>query len=441
MKKIVLLALTALMAFGGVQVFAQGKYGADSAECIKYLSYYSEYYKQKSYDQALPNWRMAYKLCPPTARQSVLIDGTTLMRLQINKNRNNSLVKEGLIDTLMTLHNLRAQYYPKYAVTALNNKGQDMINYLQDEPEALYAGCKEIIEANGTATKPQIFLFMVNSSVTLYKDAKIDAEEVINNYEKAMSLIAEASATADENTKTSLAKAKTDIDNIFSASKVADCDKLIEIYQPRFDADPENLELVSKIVTMMSSTEGCMDNDLFIAAIAKMSKLDPSYKTSYLLYKLYSSRNDYAAAVSALEEAIAFDESDVATDAQYCYELAAYTLKNGKYSKAVDSALKAIKLDESVAGKCYMICGQAWGAVPTGGDYIQKRAPYWVAVDYLNKAKAADDSLSEECNRLIASFSKYYPETGEAFMYGVQKGQSYTISAGGMTATTTVRLQ
>lgn len=442
MKKIVLLALTALMAFSGVKVFAQGKYGADSAECIKYLSYYKEYYKQKNYEQSLPNWRNAYRLCPATANQTMLIDGTTLMRQQINKNRNNSLIKESLIDTLMTLHDLRAQYYPKYAVSALNNKGLDMINYMQDEPAALHKGCKDIIAANGTETKPQIFLFAVNSAVALYKEGSIDAEEVINDYEEAMEYIAKIEATTTDATAlASLAKSKGDIENIFIASKVASCDNLIELFTPRFAADPDNLDLVSKIVNMMSSTEDCMDNDLFLSAIAKKSELDPSYKTSYLLYKLYSSRNDYAAATAALEAAIAFDESDAAQDAQYLYELGAYSLKNGKYSKAVDASLKAIKLDESLAGKCYMICGTAWGSVPTGGDYIQKRAPYWVAVDYLNKAKAADESLTDECNRLIASYAKYYPETGEAFMYGVQKGQSYTISAGGMTATTTVRVQ
>ena len=42
MKKITLL-LFALLAASSVQtVSAQGKYGADSAECIKYLSYYQE---------------------------------------------------------------------------------------------------------------------------------------------------------------------------------------------------------------------------------------------------------------------------------------------------------------------------------------------------------------------------------------------------------------
>ena len=73
MKKIIVLFAVAAMAMmSGSKVSAQGKYGPDSAECIKYLSYYTEYYKQKNYDNALPNWRKAYHYCPPSSRYSLL---------------------------------------------------------------------------------------------------------------------------------------------------------------------------------------------------------------------------------------------------------------------------------------------------------------------------------------------------------------------------------
>ena len=71
MKKTIFAILTIALLLPGAKMSAQGKYGADSAECIKYLSYYSEYYKQKNYDEALPNWRKAYNLCPPTASQNL----------------------------------------------------------------------------------------------------------------------------------------------------------------------------------------------------------------------------------------------------------------------------------------------------------------------------------------------------------------------------------
>ena len=62
-------------------------------------------------------------------------------------------------------------------------------------------------------------------------------------------------------------------------------------------------------------------------------------------------------------------------------------------------------------------------------------------MDYLQKAKAADESLAADCNKLIGQYSAYYPQKAEAFMYDVVDGQSYTVSCGGMSATTVVRTQ
>ena len=79
MKKLTFILFAVMAAFLGQNASAQGKYGADSAECIKYLSYYQEYYKQKNYDSALPNWRKAYAICPATASQNLFVHGSTLI--------------------------------------------------------------------------------------------------------------------------------------------------------------------------------------------------------------------------------------------------------------------------------------------------------------------------------------------------------------------------
>ena len=69
MKKIAIILMTLVLA---VPTFAQGRFGKDSAECTKYLSYYQELYKQKNYEEAAPFWRKAFSLCPPTASQNML---------------------------------------------------------------------------------------------------------------------------------------------------------------------------------------------------------------------------------------------------------------------------------------------------------------------------------------------------------------------------------
>ena len=438
MKKLLLVLFTAAAIFSSNTVFAQGKYGADSAECIKYLSYYKEYYKQKNYNEAIPNWRKAYKLCPPTANQTMLIDGTSLIRNLINKNRKNTVYVQGLVDTLMTLHDTRAQYYPKYRTTALNNKALDMINYVKNDPQKLYDGCKSIIAANGLKVKPQVFLFELNSAVELYQAGQLDAEQVINDYNDA---IASLDKIEEKGKSESLTDIRTSVESVFIGSRVASCENLLALFTPRYEANPNDLTLAKNIVRMMASTEDCTDNDLYLAAVNTMHTNEPSYASAYALYRLYVGRDDFANAQKYINEAIAYEESDAAQDAQYYYEFAVFSYKAGKSAAAYESALKAVELDETLAGKAYMLCGTIWGTLSCGGNEIEKRAHFWVAVDYLKKAIAADETLSENANANIRQYSAYYPQTAEAFMYDLTDGQPYTVSCNGMRASTTVRTQ
>ena len=51
-----------------------------------------------------------------------------------------------LVDTLLMLSELRAQYYPKYAVKSLDNKAIDVVNYLGSDYEAQYKYLTEILD-------------------------------------------------------------------------------------------------------------------------------------------------------------------------------------------------------------------------------------------------------------------------------------------------------
>ena len=441
MKKVILMFAVAAMALmSGSKVSAQGKYGPDSTECIKYLSYYTEYYKQKNYDSALPNWRKAYHYCPPSARYSMLSDGATLLRNLIQKNKNNPVYKAQLVDSLMTIYDQRVEYFPKYAISSLNNKALDMSNYMKDEPVKLLEGLTEIIEKTKEQTRTNVFVFQLNTAIDLYKIGMVDPETVIGIYDKGMMYLGQAKPKNDKEAE-SIAKTITDFENLFIQSQVASCDNLITLFTPRLEADPQNLDLAKNIVKMMSVAEECTDNDLYLNAVNTMYAMEPSVQSAYYLYRLYSGRNDFDNAVKYLEEAIASEDTDAAADGNYYYELAVYCVKCRNTSKAYAYAQKALELNPEVAGKAYMVMGTIWGSTVCSGNEIERRAPYWVAVDFMQKAKNADATLAEDANNYIRQYSAYFPQTAEAFMYDVIDGQSYTVSCGGMRATTTVRTQ
>ncbi len=439
MKKLILAFLAAAMILAGVNASAQGKYGKDSAECIKYLSYYKDYFKQKSYDDALPNWRKAFRLCPPTASQNMLLDGSTLIRNLIRSEKD-AATRKGLIDTLLSLHDIRAQYYPTYAVTALNNKGLDASNLLKDDPEKLYSVFQEVIAANKEQTRPSLLLLNMDATIKRFNEGKLTTDDVLKTYENSLALLEKAPVKTDADAE-QRDNARSDLEGLFITSKVASCQDLLALFTPRFEANPNDMDLVNNIVKMLAIAEDCTDNDLFLKAVTAMYNNNPSASAAYYLYRLNNSRNNTAAAVKYLEEAIESPETDAATDAGYLFELATVSLKNGNNGKAVDAATRAADLDSSYLGKSYYLIGTIWGSTKCGGGYIGSRAPYWVAVDYLHKAKSADPSLTEDCNRLIGQYSAYFPQKAEAFMYDVTDGQSYTVACGGMRATTTVRTQ
>lgn len=442
MKRTGFIIAMIVMALSSTSVFAQGKYGADSANCIKYLSFYKDYFKQKSYNEALPNWREAFKRCPPTANQTMLVDGTTLMRKLISQNSKNPVYREKLVDSLMMIHDIRIANYPKYAVTARNNKGLDLANYVQNDPERLYKEYGEIIAGNKTKTKPTILLFYFDSAVELYKNGSLDEDEIIGVYEGCMELLSKMDPK-DAADKEMVDDMKVKIEELFASNNIADCDKLIELYTPKFEADPQNIELAEKIVRFMSAADGCTDNALFISAATSIHKSNPTHASAYTLYKLNASTGKSAEAVKYLQEAIDREDSDAAQDAEYYYELAVYNFKCGNNLAAEQAAKKVIPLatTSEIKGKTYMLIGTIWGGVRCDGNDIVKRAPYWVAVDYFERAKVADPELAAEANKRINEYKKYYPLTADAFMFGVNDGETYQVSCGGFKANTTVRTQ
>ena len=340
----------------------------------------------------------------------------------------------------MKIYDERIQYWPKYVTSSLNNKALDMYNFIKDDPQTLYDGLTSALNQLGKNARPNLFLFQISTAVDLYKDGKLDPESVINAYETAVESIA-AMTPKNDVEKRSNEKVVSDIESLFITSQVASCDNLIALFTPRFEADPQNVDLAKNIVKMMGITEGCTDNDLFLNAVTVMHNTEPSHVSAYNLYKLYAGRADVENAVKYMTEAIENAESDAVTDGGYQYELAAFCYKNGQNAKAYAAAQAAAELDPSFAGKAYMLIGTIWGSTPCSGNDIEQRAKYWVAVDYMNKAKAADETLADAANDMIRQYAAYYPQTAEAFMYDVTDGQSYTVSCGGMRAVTTVRTQ
>lgn len=433
MKKITILLFAALFTF---QAFAQGKFGADSAECIKYLSYYSEYVKQNNLAEAAPFWRQAMTLCPPTANQNLLINGTKILRREIAANASNATRRQELIDSLMMLHDVRAEFYPKYAVSSKNNKAIDIINYFKNDKQKSYSMLKDIISEIKNSCSPSVFVNFMQLTVDLYKSGAIDADAVMNNY-------SEMAEYMEKSTSKDIASAKLTVETILADSGVASCDNLIALFTPRYETVKGDKAALTSMVKLLTKSE-CTSDQLYLKAVESLYAADPSKESAYFLYKLYAAREENTKAAQALNEAIGFlnpeNADDVRMYADYNFELASFYFKKlGNGAKAVEIAKKVPDYALDMAGKTFLLIGTIWGSQKCHGNEVEVRAPYWVAVDYMQKAKAADASLASEADNLSAQYRKYFPQQADAFMYDVIDGSRYTVDCNGMRETTIVR--
>ena len=439
MKKIAIIIFAIVLSF---PAFSQGKYGKDSVECTKYLSFYSELYKQRNYDEAAPHWRKAISLCPPTASQNMLLHGQNLLRQDIRRNAKNPARRQELIDSLIMLHDLRAEYYPNNRVRSMDNKAIDIINYnyCGDDPLKQYQLLTEIINTINVDCSPVVFINQMKGGVALYQNGALSAEDLMNCFENNICFIEDMIAMDPE--KEEFRTVKQDIETIFAESGVATCENLIDLYTPRFEANPTDANLLVTMVKMLTRAD-CVDTDLFLKSAVALHEINPSSNSAYGLYRLYSSRNENAVAAQFLESALSLlDPNDTKTAADYNLELATFYFKNlSRSATAVATAKKAIEYDQSIAGKAYLLIGTIWASQDCQGSEVDVRSKYWVAVDYMVKAKNADPEVAEHADELAAQYRRYFPMQVDAFMYDVTDGQRYTVSCGGMTEITTVRTQ
>ena len=434
MKKVTIILMTLVLA---LPAFAQGRYGKDSAECVKYLSYYSELVKQNNLTEAAPFWRKAFTLCPPTVSQNMFINGQKIIRYEISQNKKDPARYRELVDTLLMLNDLRAQYYPKNAVKSLDNKAIDVINYYDSDFESQFKYLTEVLDQIGGDASPIVFVKQMNASVEMYRNQKLEAEDVMNNYTKISGILNDK---IDKSNDPAYRDAKGTVESLLIDSGVASCDNLVALYTPRFEANPTDEALLTNMVYMMSRSE-CMNTDLFLKAIVALNDINPTASSVYGLYRLYSSKDENTKAAEALERAISLlNPDDVNTKADYTFELATYYFKKcGKAAAAVAKAKEAAEINDAYRGKAYLLIGTIWGTQKCGGDEVSSRAHFWVAVDYLQRAASADPSVADEANSLAAQYRRYFPKTEDAFFLDINDGEGYTVSCGGMTERTTVR--
>jgi tetratricopeptide (TPR) repeat protein len=173
-----------------------------------------------------------------------------------------------------------------------------------------------------------------------------------------------------------------------------------------------------------------------------LHNLLPSAESAYAMGKMMVFKAQHSKASTFFKQSVELQTDDDAK-AEYYLTLANHYFQNlNQPAQARTFAIKATTTKPGW-GKPYIAIGNYYAASAKScgeGNEFKTAAAYWVAVDKYIKAKSIDANVADEANIKIATWSKYFPEKKEAFMYNAIEGESYTVECW-INETTTIRVQ
>ncbi|MBC8004940.1 MAG: hypothetical protein H7X84_05660 [Verrucomicrobia bacterium] len=399
-------------------------------------------YDQKDYKSALPHWRTLYRKYPKSII-NVYLHGANMYQSLIEGTKDQKL-KAAYVDTLMQIYDKRIKHFNKKG-EVLGRQGTDYLQYmlvnenLTDEArksilEKGYAYLEESVKLQGAETEAPVLILLMQSTKGLYLLGDLSKEKVIENYDIASNIINKA--LQKNATDNNFLIARDNIDQNFQSSGAADCEALINIYTPKFDQIASNVEDLKKMVRMLDR-QGCDASPLYGRASEKLYQLEPSAEAAYSMARTFVKAENHDRAEEYYKQAISL-EKDPMNLSKYYYEMA--TLNFADSPQEARTYLKKSIDNNPNYGKSYMLLGDLYASSSksVGADDFERSTVFLLAVDYFNRAKKADPSLSEDANKKINTYTQYFPPKEEIFFRGMNEGQSVTVG-GWIGESTTIR--
>lgn len=445
MKKITLLLAFCTSVFWINGSYAQkfGKTEQDSMDCLTNNSLYQEFYKQKNYKDAYEPWKKVVEICPQY-HINTYIRGVNILNNLIATAKTQQ-DKDKYIDELLSLYDKRSAAFGE-EWNNLGRKAQTLEQYRPTQVEQIYTLYKSAAEKGGNQLDQQFCVQYLQSTIKYLASIKANKEqmsELFDVYDYASETMEQAqtdaaneldSATQINDTKL-MQKYQQELDNSKSniaaleqlIEPYASCDKIIPIYENKFKANPNDLELLKKLTTNLER-KGCTDNDLFFQATENLYKLQPTPKSGFLMGQMALSKKQYSDAAKYFQDA-ENSFTDRASKAKAAFQLAATLMRTSNYSAARNAAERASSYDRSLAGKASLMVAQMYlnSSVSCASNDGKIRGAAWCAYDEAARAKSLDPSISAEANRVMGSARGQWPAKEEMFFLGINNGASFHV--------------
>lgn len=436
-----LLASTTTQAEAGVNYMAKApdlsealevqdqRYGEDSVQCVRNWSLYAEYYRQRNYEMAWEPWKYMFNDCPK-ATINIYIHGANMIKYFYN-NETDPDRRDAWVDTLMTLYDRRIEMFGEEG-RVLGRKAADLYQLRPSDIRELYDLSERSIELEGMNAGADVLLINFQSVIRLVDAALLEPDAIIEAFDRATDII-EYNLEHNPEDARFYNPAKNNIRSMFEP--YATCESLAQVFGPRFEADPENIELLERITEMLENA-GCTNEDLFFEATLQLHQLQPNAESAFLMGRLENNRESYQQALVFFQQAAdLYTEENAARHQERIFrsywimaEISFRQLRN--LPQARTYARQAHEADPT-DGRPLILIGEMYAASANecGDDDVTKKSAFWVAVDKFTEARnvATDENVKDRAAQLIETYKLYFPNNEEIFFHGYTEGETYRV--------------
>lgn len=393
-------------------------YGSDENECKKYISLYSEPLKQENFKEAAHFWWKAQATCPQY-KTNLYRNGNyiyTKLAKEAKKNKDDKMLAQRA-DSLFIIYDLWMQNFGTCDRIELEY-ANDIMSFKREDFEKAYNKFEnsftKVDESEIKATWVQYY-FLATYQMVQSKKAECDA--LLEKYDLLSGVCERKIKNGDERDQKNFKNILAFLDQY--VAPCAGCDQLDELFKPKFEADPDNVELMEKIVTMMGNRK-CTESDFYFSVVVALDAKKPSFKSKKGIGLKYYGDKNYSKAMPYFEQALELTEDDDEKTGLYRY-LANSALQMG-------SAKTAVKWAEKIGGaEYYAIKAQAIASTASscGSTVVKRSFAYCLALDYAEKSggKISSSTMNAWKQRLAT--------TQDLFFEGYEVGKTETVECWG----------
>ncbi|MCK5846212.1 MAG: hypothetical protein KAG84_02155 [Bacteroidales bacterium] len=416
-----------------------GKYGADSVKCVMELSLYREFYKQwksskykedKLVDQTMKSWSYCFHAAPIVSL-NMYIHGERMAKHYITANKENPEVKGAWVDTLMMIYDQRIKYFgddkSKPEGVLLGRKAQFCLKYEKDSSQLYYPAFQRSFEMMGDKSEDLTLYYYFIASIYYVKQTGAERDLILENYVEIQDVIEYNLSVNEPGTKNYIRYEKVSNNIEKNVKKFASCEKLIALYGPKLEKNPDDLKLAKNIVKFFESRRCTKNdtNDTYFNALAKVHAAEPTPESALSMGSMALGRGEEAIAEGYLEEATKTLSDSNALKKGSAYLLLAEVYRSrGKLGASRSAAYSVLKYKPN-EGMAYIIIGDLYTSSAAKCTSKGLRVSYWAAYDKYVQALniSQDEKIKTIARKKMAVIKKSFPENQELFMRNLKEGQ------------------